>query len=195
VDERLGKAVEENVAWCDRVCRAAGVTTFLDPERWWAASRTPPLYPDAITRRSGVAPVDLLAGVDDGRGCSVKDSFADLDLSPLGFEILFEAQWVHRAPSEPSATPWWEEDQWWDLPDDPTVVQLRADDGSTAVLHQADGVVGVSNADPVDRTWQAAIAREWGQELVGYERGPGLEVALRNGFVAVGPVRIWVRPG
>lgn len=45
-------------------------------------------------------------------GCSVKDSFACLDLEPLGLEVLFEAQWIHRpageAPADPSAAIRWE---------------------------------------------------------------------------------------
>jgi hypothetical protein len=93
VEERLRQAVEENVALCDRVAREAGVATAVDDLRWWAASRTPPKHPDAITRQPGVAPDALLAGTDTGPGCSVKDSFADVDLAPLGFEVLFEATW------------------------------------------------------------------------------------------------------
>ena len=34
-------------------------------------------------------------------GCSVKDSFADLDLSPHGFTVLFDARWLFRGPVSP----------------------------------------------------------------------------------------------
>ena len=83
------------MAWCDQVARAAGVLTEVDDDRWWAASRTPPRYPDAITRRPGVDADTLLAGTELGEGRSVKDSFADVDLGPAGFEVLFEATWLH----------------------------------------------------------------------------------------------------
>jgi hypothetical protein len=100
VDERLRLAVEDNVAWCDQVAGAHGVVTSLEDDRWWAASRTPPFYPDAITRRPGTRAEAVLAGVDRSPGCSVKDSFADLDLRPVGFDILFEAQWLFLGSAE-----------------------------------------------------------------------------------------------
>ena len=90
---RLRQAIAENVALCDGVARGAGVGTSTDADRWWATSRTPPLHPDAITLRPGVGPDVLLAGTDAGPGCSVKDSFADVDLGGLGFEVLFDATW------------------------------------------------------------------------------------------------------
>ena len=98
---RLRLAVEENVAWCDHVARGAGVVTEHDADRWWATTRTPPLYPDAITRRPGLDAASVLAGIDRTEGCSVKDSFADLDLEPEGFEVLFEAHWLHVDEPEP----------------------------------------------------------------------------------------------
>jgi hypothetical protein len=101
VDPRLGLAVERNIAWCDQVAREAGVATVLDDDRWWATSRTPPRYPDAITRRPGLDPSTVLAGIELGDSCSVKDSFADLDLEPFGFAVLFEAQWLEVEDPEP----------------------------------------------------------------------------------------------
>jgi hypothetical protein len=100
VDERLRLAVEDNIGWCDRVARRYGVVTSLDEDRWWAASRTPPFYPDAITRRPTTGADAVLSGVDAGPGCSVKDSFATLDLRPSGFEVLLEAQWLFLGPTD-----------------------------------------------------------------------------------------------
>jgi hypothetical protein len=35
-------------------------------------------------------------------GCSIKDSFASLDLTARGFRVLFDAQWiVRRGPAIP----------------------------------------------------------------------------------------------
>lgn len=57
------------------------------------------LYPDAVTLVPGADPAALVGGVDTGApGASVKDSFADLDLSGFGFAVLFEAQWMYREP-------------------------------------------------------------------------------------------------
>jgi hypothetical protein len=46
-----------------------------------------------------------LARIDDSPGCSVKDSFASLDLTRHGFRVLFDAQWIVRGPSGTPAVP------------------------------------------------------------------------------------------
>src|SRR4051794_38055707 len=50
--------------------------------------------PDAVTLSPGTEPAAVLARVEGGTGCSVKDSFADLDLAPSGFQVLFDATWI-----------------------------------------------------------------------------------------------------
>ncbi|GAB3936384.1 hypothetical protein GCM10027614_12800 [Micromonospora vulcania] len=63
-------------------------------------------YPDAVTLRPGVDVAALLRRIDAGPGASVKDSFADLDLADHGFRVLFDAEWIYRAPTDPpSGTP------------------------------------------------------------------------------------------
>jgi len=45
----------------------------------------------------------VLLAVEGFEHCSVADSFGALDLSAAGFELLFDATWVHRAPlAEPT---------------------------------------------------------------------------------------------
>src|SRR5690349_21862218 len=58
--------------------------------------RTPEHYPDAVTLHASVDADGLLARVDATSGCSIKDSFADLDLTPRGFDPLFDATWIRR---------------------------------------------------------------------------------------------------
>ncbi|GAB3809288.1 hypothetical protein GCM10027605_43850 [Micromonospora zhanjiangensis] len=61
--------------------------------------RRPPRYhPDAVTLRPD-ADDRLLSRIDATAGATVKDSFATLDLTGHGFQVLFEAAWIHRAPS------------------------------------------------------------------------------------------------
>jgi len=43
----------------------------------------------------------VLERVDASAGCSIKDSFASLALAPFGFEVLFSATWIARAPGAP----------------------------------------------------------------------------------------------
>jgi hypothetical protein len=56
-----------------------------------------------VTLHRSAAVDDLLTLIDRSTGCSVKDSFASLDLSGSGFEVLFDAEWIHR-PATATAT-------------------------------------------------------------------------------------------
>ncbi|MCY0940315.1 hypothetical protein [Streptomyces antarcticus] len=97
-------AAQDNAAWCEAVCRAHGLPGVSTADAWTSPRRTPPLYPDAVTLTpGGASAAALLAAIDTGSlGCSVKDSFAALDLGPEGFRVLFEAQWIHRPAGPPA---------------------------------------------------------------------------------------------
>ncbi|KQY21318.1 hypothetical protein ASD16_18620 [Cellulomonas sp. Root485] len=221
-DRILAAAVANNAAWCGLVCRCAGLPTDLGPDLWSTPRRSPDAYPDAVTLRPGV-PVDaVLAAVDDSAGASVKDSFADLDLAPHGWSVLFEAQWLTRPAASGTAPgllwrtvdrdtlPLWLAAHGSDsirpgVLDDPDVRLLLATDTdgplAVAALNRSDAVVGVSNvavlrAEP-ELVWSdlAMVARrELGaHRLVGYESGPDLLPPVAAGFEPVGPLRVWVR--
>lgn len=73
-----------------------------------------------------------------------------------------------------------------------------------AAVNRTGTVVGVSNAfsadgTPDDEAWTGALtltASLWpGLALVGYESGDDLATALRHGFTAIGPLRVWVHSG
>ncbi len=97
-------AAATNAAWCDLVCRTHDIDTQVDDAAWTSPTRTPPLYPDAITLDSDVGPLELLARIDSSRGCSIKDSFASLGLTRHGFRLLLDAQWLVRPPTTPDVT-------------------------------------------------------------------------------------------
>jgi hypothetical protein len=91
------------------------------------------------------------------------------------------------------------------LLDAPEVVVLRGDlEGAIvagAILNRSESLVGVSNlfagtGDPVD-VWRGCVnevaVRFPGLEIVGYESGASLDVALRAGFASIGPLRVWVK--
>ncbi|WP_404816382.1 hypothetical protein [Streptomyces thermolineatus] len=106
VDERVFLAAADNAAWCRAVCRLHGAPGRLGPRVWASGRRTPPLYPDAVTLSPDAVAADVLAGIDtEAAGASVKDSFARLDLAPHGFDVLFEAQWIHRPAHPPTPAP------------------------------------------------------------------------------------------
>ncbi|MEO6317172.1 MAG: hypothetical protein ABIP36_00160 [Acidimicrobiales bacterium] len=166
----VSQAAANNAAWCDLVCRTHGLATSFDEQAWTSRARTPPYYPDAVTLSPDVSTTDLLKRIDASPGCSIKDSFAVLDLTPFGFEVLFEAQWIRRGPAgRPRTGPTWEvvETQqrfvaWeraWRGDDGPTdvlrpsllhhdeVTLLAAGDlvVAGAILYQSAEVVGISN--------------------------------------------------
>jgi hypothetical protein len=105
MDPRLVAAVQNNACWCDIVCRSHGVPTVRSEQLWVAPEGAPRLYPDAVTLAPQLAADFVLRGIDTGRGCSVKDSFADLDLSPHGFTVLFDGWWLFRGPASPRTRP------------------------------------------------------------------------------------------
>ncbi|MFF1408889.1 hypothetical protein ACFVX6_03670 [Streptomyces sp. NPDC058289] len=73
-----------------------------------------------------------------------------------------------------------------------------------AAANRTGEVVGISNVFTADGTqddeaWAGALALTaslWpGLALVGYESGDDLDTALRHGFTAIGPLRVWVHSG
>lgn len=178
-------AVLNNAEWCDIVCRSHGLSTRFDGDAWTSAARTPPCYPDAVTLVPNVSAGDLLARIDGSVGCSIKDSFASLDVSAEGFRVLFDAEWIVRTGEMPvpePAGPGWEPvrdkrefAQWkhlWSGDGGPTevvrdellahdaVVVVAARDGERivagAALNRSEHVVGISNFFAPDDTAAAS---------------------------------------
>ncbi|WP_410577652.1 hypothetical protein [Amycolatopsis sp. lyj-108] len=188
----VADAARVNAHWCDVVCRTGTFTRHV----WKSAHRTPPLYPDAVTLAPDATVSEVLDGIDTSPGCSVKDSFACLDLSQAGFEVLFEATWITRTAQVPLEPGWSRVD---DRFDDPSVAVWS--DGVSGVTANRDGdFAGLSNlytqGDP-DDAWRgatSAVAASFpGLPITGYERGDDLDAALRNGYTALGPLRIWLK--
>lgn len=101
MDSRAVAAARNNAEWCDLVCRTHGIDTTFEPDVWVAQRRSPPLYPDAVTLSDRPSAGDVVRRVvDSSTGCSVKDSFASVDLSPEGFRLLFDAEWIYHEPTE-----------------------------------------------------------------------------------------------
>jgi hypothetical protein len=168
-------AARNNAALCAAVCATHGVRGTLGPRAWWTAHRPPAYYPDAVTLSPDAGPGDVLPGIDTAApGACVKDSFATLDLAPLGFRVLSAAEWIHRRaptgepggpvlPAERITTPGrlrdWQRAWHGEAPapdvfrpallTDPSVRVLAFRDAGQwaggAVLGEGAGVVGVSN--------------------------------------------------
>jgi len=229
----LSEAVLNNARWCDAMCRLHGLEG-RSRAGWWSVPRRPPtFYPDAVTLEPGASAASILGSVDASAGCAVKDSYADLDLSPFGFRVLFEARWIARDPGPTSTSraggkPRWTEVNdadhlisweraWADdeppsglfragLLDDPDVAMIAGvREGAIvagAIAFRTASVIALTNVftmeGELDATWRACSAvasnRFPGHPLVGYERGPALDVAERQGFRQIGPLRVWYKP-
>lgn len=221
-DDLLRAAVRENASWCDVVASAHGLTGSWSSTMWSCPSRTPPLFPDAVTLSRVATMADVVDRIDVSLpGATVKDSFAALEVGD-SWAVLLDGTWLHHGPgtARVEVEPWGTVDperfdSWltaWGGPShvlgplrlDPDVT-IVAGPGeiitSGAVLHHDGLVVGVSNlfapaeADPV-ATWAGCVeaaARQWpDRPIVGYESGDDLEGALARGSVPLGPMRVWV---
>ena len=122
-------AARNNAEWCAAMSRSHGLAGEFETQAWAAPARTPLFYPDAVTLVPDADGAALTARIDTtAAGASVKDSFADLDLTELGFQVLFEAQWIHRPASAPGPAP----DLAWDVVGDADTLRAWAlawDDG------------------------------------------------------------------
>jgi hypothetical protein len=93
-------AALNNAEWCDAFCRTHDIVGHFRTAYWFSPVRTPRYYPDAVTLLPEITLEHVLSGIDTSEGCSVKDSFAGLDLAAAGFWPLFRAHWLIREPAD-----------------------------------------------------------------------------------------------
>ncbi|MER7485160.1 hypothetical protein ABTY20_04345 [Streptomyces sp. NPDC126497] len=116
-------AARNNAEWCAVMSRSHDVAGEFAAQAWAASARTPPYYPDAVTLVPNADPAALAARINStAPGASIKDSFADLDLTEAGFRVLFEAWWIHR-PASASAVA---SDLSWSVAGDPDALRSWA---------------------------------------------------------------------
>ena len=98
-DRSRRAAARNNAEWCDSLCRTHGIPGRFDLDAWVNPHRAPRFYPDAVTLDPAADAGSILGRVDTSSpGCSIKDSFATLELGPFGFRVLHEAEWIYREP-------------------------------------------------------------------------------------------------
>ncbi len=100
---QAGRCVANSLAWYETLLRTHDVSGAISRGVWTCRQGVPPYYSNAVTldRSDAVVQTRVLRDleVDLARPFSVKDSFAVLDLVPLGLRPLFDAEWIWRAPS------------------------------------------------------------------------------------------------
>jgi hypothetical protein len=172
-------AAQNNARWCDLVCRSHDLPTVMSEQLWIAPRGSPRLYPDAVTLAPGMAADVVLRDIDTRPGCSVKDSFADVDLEGLvGPELLCDSTVRFL------------------------VVRDEQGPSGGAVVNRTGATVGLSNVfttaiSPGD-LWSdvpAAVGDLFDRlPMVGYEHGEELTLALAGGFEPIAPLRVWLKP-
>lgn len=99
MDPRLRAAVDASRHWYDDVFALHGVPVQVEDGLWAAVGPTIPWHSSAKTLEPGVGTERVVDAVSTYEHCTVADSFGDLALDVHGFELLFEATWLHRAPA------------------------------------------------------------------------------------------------
>lgn len=167
------KAIRNNAAWCDAVCRASGGSTEFVGGLWFNAVPSPPYFPNIITTDStadiGAVEKTVHKLSAESVEVGVKDSFRALDLASIGFAKLFEASWVCRDPAQQkndaTLLAWakidtfvglqaWEE-HWW--PERPSTGSHRPVFGST--LLECDNIAFLAGYRGTTLVAGAAITR------------------------------------
>lgn len=218
---RIALAARNNAEWCDAVTRAFGGMGRFGPELWVHPGEAPTFYPNAVT----LVPMDWVptAIAEGDFGFAVKDSFALMDLTPLGYVPLFEAMWIWRdarpvARADDAA--WrivrdveslarWDQ-AWGETAPSPFRPALLKEPDHAFIAAEVEGrivagcvasrseaVVGISNLFGPDELVSGCLAAVQGfapgLPVVGYEAEPALTRMKGLGFEALGPLRVWVR--
>ncbi|TJY42572.1 hypothetical protein E5161_06875 [Cohnella pontilimi] len=95
---RIDAAIQNNVIWCDLVCQSHGVAGKTSGHLWGVLSNAPPYYPDMITLNKNMTVQEIQDFIGSREIRAIKDSFANVELTPLGFKLLFSAEWIYHAP-------------------------------------------------------------------------------------------------
>jgi hypothetical protein len=117
-DEIVKQAADNNALWCDAICAAHRGAGEFHETYWLTRLGAPARYPDMVTLTgpSGageqIAAISALIQRPRLGGWSVKDCFHSLDLQVLGFERLFDAEWLSATSSMDHGRPATADPRW-----------------------------------------------------------------------------------
>ena len=92
----LQRTILNNAKWCEWSAIAYGMDSEKN-HQWWATSGDmPQIYPNANTLSDSVTTtfIEQMMEKRVDKTFAIKDSYHQLDLQPLGFQTLFEAEWL-----------------------------------------------------------------------------------------------------
>lgn len=164
--ELLQLAAANNADLCAAIFDAHGLRWHRDHGQFRAIDPPPELFPHLVTLCD--APDVATRALDDTLRhhpgfVAVKDSFAALNLEPLGFAPLFDAQWIF---AEPAASTGRASD--WDIVRTPA-----------ALARWEDAWAG---AHPARQSFPDAILTDPRVVILGRKGGTGLDGGLDGGF-------------
>ncbi|OXM82863.1 hypothetical protein [Paenibacillus rigui] len=215
-------AVFNNIAWCGIVCRLHGLTPISGEGIWGLCSKAPEYYPDIITFRRQVTSDEVNDFIGNREVFGIKDSFANLDMLPFGFRVLFDAKWIYHPPvvdlddhlrgwivvSTAEAFAQWTFASGLQKVLQPALLEEKDvkifmyeihGEKSGFVANLSDHVVGISNvfSNENKMIWPDIVrivsAYFPGVPMVGYEKGEALAAALQSGWTTLGPLRVWIK--
>ena len=111
--DRVAAAARNNAAWYASMFRAHGLPDETLPAVWLSRAPPPPYHSNLVViadaPNDALAHIRALMALPLAPGWSLKDSFHNLALNGLGFDVLFEASWIWRAagPTEAPSDPGW----------------------------------------------------------------------------------------
>lgn len=97
MNDQQDTAVLNNIIWCGIVCEMHGITHASSENIWGLQSQAPIYYPDIITSNKDVTAQQVINFIENREILSIKDSYANVDLGPFGYKILFEAEWIYHS--------------------------------------------------------------------------------------------------
>jgi hypothetical protein len=107
MSSRVEQAARNNAVWCETICCVHGTPGEFHDALWLNRHPVPRFYPNVVTlstqdcKAAQLANIQALVAAGLPGSWGVKDSFFSLDLVALGFQPLFEATWLWRAPFQP----------------------------------------------------------------------------------------------
>lgn len=103
------RCLSNNLDWYRSVLSTHGLAGSVAEGVWTCVGEVPPYYANAMTVSATGAKAQCRAIQGLARALprpfAVKDSFATLDLAPLGFRLLFSAEWIWLDPASARPVP------------------------------------------------------------------------------------------
>ena len=217
MSDRVHSAIQNNMDWYQAQCHAHNIENVRTTSAWYSILPMPPLHSNLILTHAQDLPLIEEVGAHLSSEWSIKDASGRLDLSPFGFDVLFNANWFAREPADCDApagisrvasdetfdqwvTAWGEDtevfrDNFWHQAD----VEFYHDE------HWQGGIAANVSHDAI------GITNPWGTKasindciqniahthptlpIVGYDHMPDIEAMTQLGFRSTAPLAIWIK--